>query len=294
MANLFSKERQFRKIFKFLENFRQPLERARFEKSHLKSEIRIMEARLIGPFAPSHAFASASCSSGPSHGHSSPANRFETPMGAIIVPSHQVRGPEGPPTEGPSHRGNEPRPRLSSNALSLESEKRERETRLRRNERHQHIYVHIHIHIHIHIYIMHTNFDISRPRDLHAADLKPLKRISSGDLFLARSTCRASSRPRRAETGGGGGGGRVPTYEDRDPPRKHRMEASWQESAAGTRIPGALLLITSNPSTRAPPQRRIPPVFPPPSLSLICQPMAARLNSNSPLPSRPLFTQDKE
>lgn len=112
---------------------------------------------------------------------------------------------------------------------------------------------------------MHTNFDISRPRDLHAADLKPLKRISSGDLFLARSTCRASSRPRRAETGGGG---RVPTYEDRDPPRKHRMEASWQESAAGTRIPGALLLITSNPSTRAPPQRRIPPVFPPLSLSL--------------------------
>lgn len=148
----------------------------------------------------------------------------------------------------------------------------------------------------IYIYIMHTNFDISRPRDLHAADLKPLKRISSGDLFLARSTCRASSRPRRAETGGGGGGGRVPTYEDRDPPRKHRMEASWQESAAGTRIPGALLLITSNPSTRAPPQRRIPPVFPPLSLSLslICQPMAARLNSNSPLPSRPLFTQDKE
>lgn len=282
MANLFSKERQFRKIFKFLENFRQPLERARFEKSHLKSEIRIMEARLIGPFAPSHAFASASCSSGPSHGHSSPANRFETPMGAIIVPSHQVRGPEGPPTEETSLVP------ASLPTLSRSNQRKEKERRGYVETKDTNIYTCIYI------YIMHTNFDISRPRDLHAADLKPLKRISSGDLFLARSTCRASSRPRRAETGGGGGGGRVPTYEDRDPPRKHRMEASWQESAAGTRIPGALLLITSNPSTRAPPQRRIPPVFPPPSLSLICQPMAARLNSNSPLPSRPLFTQDKE
>lgn len=104
--------------------------------------------------------------------------------------------------------------------------------------------------VHVYIIRMRTKFDIWRPRrDLHAADLKPLKRISSGDLFLARSTYRAaaSSRPRRVETGGGegAGGGRVPTYEDRDPPRKHRMEASWQESAAGTRIPGALLLITS-------------------------------------------------
>lgn len=104
--------------------------------------------------------------------------------------------------------------------------------------------------VHVYITRMRTKFDIWRPRrDLHAADLKPLKRISSGDLFLARSTYRAaaSSRPRRVETGGGegAGGGRVPTYEDRDPPRKHRMEASWQESAAGTRIPGALLLITS-------------------------------------------------
>ena len=207
-----------------MENFRQPLERARFEKSHLKSEIRIMEARLIGPFAPSHAFASASCSSGPSHGHSSPANRFETPMGAIIVPSHQVRGPEGPPTEETSLVP------ASLPTLSRSNQRKEKERRGYVETKDTNIYTCIYI------YIMHTNFDISRPRDLHAADLKPLKRISSGDLFLARSTCRASSRPRRAETGGGGGGGgRVPTYEDRDPPRKHRMEAGIRGRNKDTR-----------------------------------------------------------
>lgn len=127
--NKFPRERApISKDFQILGKFPTTSRKSTLRESHLKSEIRIMEARLIGPFAPSHAFASASCSSGPSHGHSSPANRFEIPMGAIIVPSHQVRAPEGPPTEGPSHRGNEPRPRLSSNALSLEfREKRKRD-----------------------------------------------------------------------------------------------------------------------------------------------------------------------
>lgn len=49
------------------------------------------------------------------------------------------------------------------------------------------------------------NFDIWRPRDLHAADLKPLKRISSGDLFLARPTYRVYLLLETTESGGGGG-----------------------------------------------------------------------------------------
>lgn len=114
--------------------------------------------------------------------------------------------------------------------------------------------------------------------------LKLVKRISSGSVpaihedHIAACSCH---RARRNSRGREQRGTTEYLLTTTTIPRKHRMEASW-ESAAGTRIPGALVLITSLETLARRPKITFRPFFAP----MADLRVAVSLDSNS-APSEP-------